>query len=303
MKNIKSNKLKKRDVIWIISPSWIFSTNLEKQLKTGINVLKKYWFKIKFSKNALKENITVEEKVADIHQMFSDKQVKAIITTQGGQNSNSVLDFLDFELIKNNPKIFMWISDITVLLNAIYKKTGLITFHWNNILFGFWREYSKYSQEEFIERLVEWKIGKINQNSEYICVREWKAEWILVGWNLWCINKLAWTKYFPDFKDKIIFLEDFEISTPPEKVKCFLYQLKQNWVFEKIKWIWVGNYNHPSWKKYEDIVLEVTKEFDFPILKSSDFWHNTENTTIPIWVKVKLDATNKNIEILENCVI
>ena len=75
------------------------------------------------------------------------------------------------------------------------------------------------------------------------------------------------------------------------------------WVFEKIAWLWIGYYNHESKISYEEIVMNVVKDYNFPILKCDDFGHNTPNTIIPVWVKVKFDATNKQVIILDKCVI
>ena len=117
-----------------------------------------------------------------------------------------------------------------------------------------------------------------------------------------CINKLAGTEYFPDFNDKILFLEDHDASTSPDKIECYLYQLKQIGIFEKIKGLWIGYYNHKSKIPYEEVVMNVVKDYDFPILKCDDFGHNTPNTTIPIGTKIKLDATNKQVVLLDKCV-
>jgi len=305
-KKIIPSKLQRWDFIWIISPSWPISKEFQNQFDNWVKFLEKLGFRIKIAKNTFSNSLgysaTIEEKVNDLHKMFSDKEVKAIICSQWWNNSNTILDYIDFELIKNNPKIFLGISDITVLINAIYKETWLITFHWNDLMWWFWREYNKYNEEEFINRLVDWKKWEINKNSEYICIKKWKAEWILIWWNTGCLLKMAWTKFFPNFKNKILFLEDFDESTPPDNFECFLYQLKQLWVFTEIKWLWLWKYNHISWIKYEQVVKNVLEDYDFPILKCDDFGHNTTNTVIPLWVKIELNATDKKVVILEEFV-
>lgn len=77
---------------------------------------------------------TPQEKVDDLHNMFLNPDIKAIICVQGGNTSNSCLSLIDWDIIKRNPKIFTVISDISVLLNSIYKKTGLVTFHGNDVI-------------------------------------------------------------------------------------------------------------------------------------------------------------------------
>ena len=252
--------------------------------------------------NTFKYSATPQEKADDINSMFADNKIKAIICSQGGENSNSVLPLLNFSIIKNNPKIFLGISDINVLLNAIYQETGLVTFHGNDVMWGFGTQHTDYDEQEFKDRLIDGKIGKIKHNSEWKCIREGISEGILIGGNLNCLNKLTGTKYLPDFESKILFLESFDGSNPPDDVECALSHLKQIGVFEKIKGLWIGCYNHKSKIPYEEIVMNVVKDYDFPILKCDDFGHNTPNTTIPIGIKIKLDAANKQVVLLNKCI-
>lgn len=300
------NRLKKGGTIGIVSPSGPVNKELIKQFNNGIDFFKNLGFKVKVGKNALKNTLkysaTPQEKVDDINSMFADNEIEAIICSQGGANSNSILPLLDFNIIKNNPKIFLGISDITVILNAIYQKAGLITFHGNDVMWGFGRDYTNYDEQEFKDRLIKGKIGEIKHNFKWKCVREGIVEGVLIGGNLNCLNKLIRTEYLPNFKDKILFLESYDESDAPDNVECELSHLKQIGVFEEIKGLWIGYYNHETKIPYEEIVMNVVKDYDFPILKCDDFGHNTPNTTIPIGIKVKLDATNKKIVILENCV-
>ena len=299
-------KLQIGDTIGIVSPSGAVSKELKNQFKKGVDFLKNLGFKVKVGKNALnntlKYSATPQEKADDMNSMFADKEIKAIICSQGGANSNSILPLLDFEIIKNNPKIFLGISDITVLLNAIYQKTELVTFHGNDVMWGFGNEHADYDEQEFIDRLVKGKIGEVKHNSEWKCVRKGLVEGVLIGGNLNCLNKLAGTEYQPDFEGKILLLETFDEGDAPDDVECELSHLKQMGIFEKIKGLWIGYYNHKSKIPYEEIVMNVVKDYDFPILKCDDFGHNTPNTTIPIGIKIKLDATNKQIVLLDKCV-
>lgn len=301
-----SKKLKIGDTIGIISPSGPISENSMGQFEAGVSFFKNLGFKVKVSKNAfsntLKYSATPEEKADDINSMFADDEVKAIVCSQGGSNSNSILPLIDFENIKSNPKVFLGISDITVLLDAIYQQTGLVTFHGNDVIWGFGREYTNYDKQEFENILVNGEIGVVNHNSEWKCVREGIAEGILIGGNTSCITKLSGTKYFPSFNNKILFLEDYADSTPQEEFECHLYHLKELGVFEKIKGLWLGYYDNKDGVPYEEIAMNVLKNYDFPILKCDDFGHNTPNTIIPIGVKVRLDATNKQVVFLENYV-
>jgi muramoyltetrapeptide carboxypeptidase len=169
-------------------------------------------------------------------------------------------------------------------------------------MWGFGREYTNYDKQEFENILIKGKVGAVNHNSEWKCVREGISEGILIGGNTSCINKLSGTKYSPSFDNKILFLEDNADSTAPAKFEGNLYHLKQLGVFEKIKGLWLGYYNPQIGISYEEIAMNVLKNYDFPILKCDDFGHNTPNTIIPIGIKVRLDATNKQVVFLENYV-
>jgi muramoyltetrapeptide carboxypeptidase len=126
-----------------------------------------------------------------------------------------------------------------------------------------------------------------------------------MGGNLGCMLKLAGTRYFPDFTDSILFVEAYEIT--PQGCDSAFNQLKQIGVFGKIRGVIVGHVyslqvSEKKMPQMEDILLKVTKEYNFPILKMNDFGHNCPNTVLPIGTKARLDADNKELEILEKCV-
>ena len=240
---LSPKRLQKCDTIGIVSPSAAITEDIRSQLDEGAKILKELGFRVKYAKNAL--NIidgysagTPEEKAEDINSMFADPEVDAIMCSQGGDNANSCLSLIDYELIKRNPKIFIGISDITVLLLSIYKKTGLVTFHGNDFLWGFGMKPTKYDIDEFKLRLMDGEIGEINRNSEWNTIRKGRAEGILMGGNLKCMLKSAGTEFFPDFKDAILFVEAYEITSG--MCDAHFHQLKQMGVFDKIKGVIVG---------------------------------------------------------------
>jgi muramoyltetrapeptide carboxypeptidase len=300
MKPIKPKKLQKGDTIGVVSPSEpIKNPGTDEQFKSGIKFLESLGFKIKLGRFLSSKN--PEEKAEDINEMFRNKNIKAIIASQGGETANALLPFLDYESIRTNPKIFIGISDITVPLNAINKKTGLVTFHGNDVKWGFGRKPTDYDKEEFLNTLLKGKVKEIPSNSERKVIRTGKASGKLIGGNLSCILKLAGTEYFPDFKDSILFLEEYKPNT--EEVEYRLNQLKQIGVFEMIKGIVIGHIE--SMKKrdnreFEDILLELTKEYNFPILKTNDFGHNCPNTVIPIGIQAEIDCKTKTFKLLES---
>lgn len=300
--NVYAPKLKPGDTIGVVSPS---DPVIDKSaLESGINKLKELGFKVKLAPNALSNTLgysaTPQEKADDINQMFADSSVQAIICAQGGENANSVLPLLDYDLITKNPKIFLGISDITVLLNGIYAKTGLITFHGNDVMWGFGRNPDQYELDELKRKLMDAEIGMVKKNSEWKTIREGVAEGKLLGGNAACIGKLLGTEYIPDFTDVILFLESFGELDTPTKTSYTLHQLDQAGIFKKIKGLLLGYYKTEQQTEIEDIAREVTNKYNFPILKCDDFGHNTPNTILPIGVKVKLDSNSCSLSFLES---
>lgn len=306
--------LQKGDTIGIIAPSNPFNQDKKCLLDNGVKKFKNLGFKVIFSKNCFKiDKYEVsggepQERADDLNEMFLNSEIKAIYCAQGGDTANQILSLIDYGKIKQNPKIFLGMSDIDVLHLAINTKTNLFVFHGPDPKSGRNLDLDiKYTWENFQNRIIN-KSKKISASSERTCVRAGVAEGKILGCNLSSILKLAGTPFFPDFENSILFLENYYVNTA--QLICKLQQLKELGVFKKIKGIVVGyifSFQDESWieknrikVKYEDIVLDFVKEYDFPILKINDFGHRSPNCFLPIGAKVKLDAKNKSIEILDN---
>lgn len=301
-------RLKKHDKIGIISPSDPITKEEMEQFEKGTKYLSELGFTPIQSRNCLSCSMgysaTPKEKADDINNMFADSSIKAIICSQGGANANACLPYINWNTIRNNPKIFMGISDITTLLNAIFLKTGLVTFHGNDIIWGFGSEPQMYDKREFSDRLISGKIGDLKSNGNRVNIRGGKAEGTLIGGNLKCLLKLAGTNFLPNFNNTLLFLESFGFD--PVVCDSAFNQLKQMGVFDEIKGVIIGHIFDGQEKQHsvhmEDILLNVSKEYSFPILKIDDFGHNCPNTVIPVGVKASMDADNQTITLLESCV-
>jgi muramoyltetrapeptide carboxypeptidase len=149
------------------------------------------------------------------------------------------------------------------------------------------------------------RIGEIPSNRERRKIRGGTAEGRLLGGNLHCLAKLAGTPYFPDFTGAIFFVEAMGIQ--PEECDHFFQQLKQIGVLDQIRGAIIGYIdslqNDPNAvMQMEDVLMHVTAEYDFPVLKVNDFGHNCPNTVLPVGGNVRMDAEKGTIEILEECV-
>lgn len=298
-------RLKKGDTIALVAPSSPVDKEDLEVINNSILLMESSGFKVKFARNALSNTLgygtTAKEKAEDINEMFSTPEVKAIFCISGGFNSNVTFDYLDYDRIKLNPKIICGFSDSTSILNVIYLKTGLVTFHGPTFkALTSWQ--TEYGYNEVIKRLVEGGLAIGQPDDEFKTIQEGKVKGVLVGGNLSLVNEMVSGKYAIDFTDKILFLEELFLETPPELVSNYLYHMKQNGIFDKIKGIWLGNYDGSI--SLEKILLDTLEgEYKFPIIKSNNFGHIDKKTVIPIGTMAKIDTSSDiKIELLENCV-
>ncbi|KJR40165.1 peptidase U61 LD-carboxypeptidase A [Candidatus Magnetoovum chiemensis] len=274
------------------------------QLENGIRFLRDLGFTVE--KGQYISSFETDKKVLDLHYFFSVPSVRAVISTQGGNSAELALPYIDWELIGNNPKIFMGLSDITVFLNAIHFKTGLITFHGNDVRYSLGSSPSEYDKNELIERLMRGKTGYIPSSGERRkTIRSGKASGRLLGGNLRCLLKLVGTGCWPDFTEAILFLEALNI----DKERCLMYftELEALNVFNVINGVIIGHVysmqkDHPQEAQMEDILLNFTRNHTFPILKVNDFGHKCPNTVLPLGVNAEIDADEKTIKILDKFV-
>ena len=301
------DKLKICDTIGVVAPSNPIVDENVKEIDEAKKIIEKLGFKVKFSKNLFSNtnaySASAEEKAEDMNEMFNDKDVKMIWCAKGGENSNSTFEYLDYEMIKQNPKIICGYSDITSLTNIITEKTGLVTFSGTNFK-TIATDETDYSLKEALKRFVDGNLELGVQEDQYTTIREGMVEGKLIGGNLSLIRAMVAGKYSIDFMDKILFLEELGFETGPALASNFLYYMKQNGVFDKIKGIWLGNYTHESGILLEEILLDtIGNEFKGPIIKSENFGHIDKKTVIPIGTKAKIDTKERvKIRLLENCV-
>lgn len=317
------------DEIRIIAPSRSMSRLSEDTIRLATQRLENLGLKVTFGKNVMKtqdfyECATIQERIEDLHMAFLDKNVKGILTVVGGYNSNQLLKYINYDIIRANPKIFCGLSDITALQNAIYSKTGLVTFsgvHFSN--FGM-KQGFEYSEEYFKKMFLDDKSEVKVEPSKYYSSDEWfmmqddrtfipndgmfainegEAEGVIVGGNLCTLNLLQGTEFMPNLEDKILFLEDtgnlnnnflLEFDRNLES----LIQLKQ---FARVKGIVLGRAEDSSEMTVEKwkIMLNNKKELDsIPIIINANIGHTTPIFTFPIGGKCKIKSTNLKCEIV-----
>ena len=295
-------KLQKGDTIGVVAPSNpIIGENIQETEKAK-EIIEKLGFKVKYSKNLFSNtngySSTAKEKAQDINDMFADKDVNMIWCAKGGENSNSTFEYLDYNLIKENPKIICGYSDITSITNMITEKTGLITFSGTNFK-TIATDETDFSLKEIIKIFVDGNT-ELGNPEDYTILQEGEAKGRLIGGNLSLIRGMVAGKYSIDFKNKILFLEELGIETGPALVSNYLYYMKQNRIFEQIKGLWIGSYEHESGISLEKIVFDVIgHDYKIPIIKSNNFGHIENKIVIPIGAEAEMTFKNnvKKIEV------
>ncbi len=302
-------KLKKGDTIGVIAPSnYIEKDDLE-YINASIALMEASGFNVKFGKYVFEDTLgygtSPEKRAADINWAFKDDEVKAIMCVKGGEDSNTILDYIDYEMIKKHPKIICGFSDNTSILNAIHEKTGLVTYHGPTFKsLTSWE--TGYAYKQFIKTFAENTESLIMGEPEekYTTIQAGQATGELVGGNLSLFTKLVCGKYAVNLQDKILFLEELGFEAAPEMVNSNIYYLKQNGVFDRIAGLWIGNYEHPSKVSIEKIIKNaIGDEYKFPIIKSDNFGHIDKKIIIPIGTKAEINTNEKiKIKLVEKCV-
>lgn len=318
------SKLQKGDTVRVISPARSISMPFIQAVKEhAMNKFESVGLNLTFGKHIEEMDdfcsSSIESRIEDLHDAFKDPTVKLVITVIGGFNSNQLLQYLDYDIIKNNPKILCGYSDITALSNAIYAKIGLVTYsgpHFFN--FGDLQSFD-YSWEYFYKCLFQedpfdikvspqwsddlWAGNQENRtfydNKGYLIINEGMAEGTLIGGNLCTFNLLQGTEYMPSLKDTVLFLEDdsmSDASTFDRDLQSLIHQPE----FNQVKGMVIGRFQKESNLTDELLmkIIKTKKELEgLPIIANADFGHTTPMITFPIGGSVSIKAVKGDVEI------
>ena len=323
MQKIYPEKLKTGDEVRITAPSRSLAIISKESREIANKRFEDFGLKLSFGKHVEEiddfASTNIQSRIEDLHQAFGDKNVKAIITVIGGFNSNQLLKYINWDLIKNNPKIFCGFSDITALNNSFYAKTGLVTYsgsHYSSfgqeLYFDYTLEYFKkclLSDEPFeIKSSQDWsddlwfmdqKKRNLIKNPGWLVINEGRAEGTILGANLCTLNLLQGTEYMPDMKDSILFLEDDEESKPHafDRDLQSLIHLPE---FGGVRGIVIGRFQKASGMtdaKLKKIIETKSEPKDIPVIANVDFGHTDPKITFPVGGEVKIKADNNSPEI------
>jgi muramoyltetrapeptide carboxypeptidase len=296
-----AQKLKPGNTIGVIAPDKALKSKDKEPFENATKYFESLGLKIKYGKYLFSENDycagTPLQRATDLNNMFSDNEVKAIFTVKGGDMANGILPYIDYNNIKNNPKIFLGMSDITVLLCAINKMTDLITFHCQEYTWFGKEEVTDYDKNEIIDKLFHSNKTILPYDERQFFNFENKViKGKIYGTNVRCLLKLLGTPYMPNLEDSILFLEGFHSDIIGWN--SMLEQYKQSGLLNRAV---VFGYNYELQfvgNNQDNIVNELRKiNINIPTVKTNDFGHIHGHSIIPIGVNATINAEQKSITV------
>lgn len=334
---IVATALRPGDTVGIVSPSWFGGEAFVPRAMRGIQTLRSLGFGVKVGEHAFENagwvSASAERRVHDLHAMFADEDVRAIVCTIGGDHACHLLPYLDWDLIAANPKVFVGFSDISVLNVAIWARTGLVTFNGPTLMMD-WAEYPampRGSREaalraitvpepigrvaaapEWTEEFLDWTTGEdltrprtTHLSEGWRWLRGGKIEGPLVAGCLESLQHLRGTPFWPDLRGAILLLETSEEVPSPAEVDALLMDLENMGTLDLLSGlVWARPYGYSEDQKRElfAVFLERTDRWGFPLLVDVDCGHTTPVVTLPIGCVARLDSELDDFSVQEAAV-
>ncbi len=306
---IKAKKLKPRSTIGIISPSYWIDENI---LKKTSKIFSDQNYKLVYGKSIYAKDGpfagSPKIRADDIHSMFTDPSIDAIICARGGYGANKVIPLLDYELIKKNPKIFLGYSDITSYLISITQRSELVTFH-GPMLSSYKDGFVDYNFNQMINILSGKRNAQIiaPKTMEPHILKAGNAVGPLLGGNLTLmINRLGTNDAY-DTTNAILFLED--LNEYYYSFERMLIHMQKAGMLDNISGLIIGELINIKdedisfSKSTDEIVMDICGEMDFPIVTNFPCGHGFYQATLPISLPVELQAERTiSIKLLESAV-
>ncbi|MGK0467257.1 S66 family peptidase [Clostridium sp.] len=330
MNNI--TKLKVGDSIGIFSPSAPITYSCPNRFHRSKEYLQSKGFKIVegnlTGKSDFYRSGSIKERAEELNALIRNPEIKCIMATIGGMNSNSILPYLEYDEFKKNPKIIIGYSDVTAILLAIYAQTGISTYYGPALVASFGElppfvDFTyKYFKEITMDKMkipyvfetpeywtdehVNWETQdriKVKRKNQWITIYGGNVRGRVIGGNLNTMQGIWGSKYMPEIKDgDILFIED-SLKDSATIERCFSF-LKVNGVFDKISGIILGKHelfdDMKTGRKPYEILIEVLEDKILPFIADFDCCHTHPMMTLPIGCEIELDATNKKVTIIED---
>ncbi|MRH43953.1 LD-carboxypeptidase [Aquibacillus halophilus] len=297
---ILPKRITRGDTVGVIAPA---SPPNYENLQKGITFLQSLGLHVKVGER-LKSTYgylagTDQERIDDLHSMFADQSVKAVICACGGYGTARISDKLNYRLIANNPKIFWGYSDITYLHTAINQETGLVTFHGPMISSDLAKkDFDQLSKQMFLQLFEPTQIIYTEQLSSLQVVAKGETVAEIIGGNLTLITSTLGTRYEVNTKGKILLIED--VDEAPYRIDSMLNQLQLAGKLDDAAGIVIGNFKHAVAKnELPSLSLDQVLDTYFanlskPVMKGFNIGHCIPNIAIPLG-KAKLSTNDKKL--------
>jgi muramoyltetrapeptide carboxypeptidase len=285
------NILNVNDTIGLISCSNGLDKNMKVNIENLINILSSIGINVICS-NVLYKNdkgisYDAEIRAKELMNFYLNKDIKAIFDLSGGDLCNEILDYLDYDKISEANKPFFGYSDLTVILNALYKKSKTINYNYQ--LRNLIREDSINQISNFKNSILDGKNNLYDFNYKWIQGNSMNG--VVIGGNIRCFLKLAGTEYMPDFNNKVLFLE--ALSGDINKISTFITQYQQIGAFNSLNGILLGSFTELEKSqnsiRVEDIIIKKLKDTNIPIAKTREIGHGANSKCLPIGRYINLD--------------
>lgn len=334
---LRPKALQPGDTIGIVSPSWGGPATFPHRVQLGVQALENLGYRVRMAPHATGSrghvSGTAKERVRDIHDLFEDPEVRAVMASIGGNHSCHLLPHLDWDLLKANPKILIGFSDMTVLNVAVHARTGLITFngpalmtdlgeypsplpytvHWmEKILTQAQPAGALAPSETWTEEFLDWETGAdqvrprtLRPSPGWSWIKPGMGEGRLIGGCVESLEHLRGTPYWPDLEAAILFWETSEGAPSLEWMDACLQDYDNMGVLSRLSALVVGRpmkYSDREKELLRQTILEKTAKYAFPILTDVDFGHTSPQLTLPIGCMARVDSEEKSFSLLESAV-
>lgn len=332
---VHPSALQPGDTIRVISPSWFGGESFIPRAMRGVKLLESLGYRVEIGEHAFGNrghvSGTTDERLHDLHAAFADPHVKMILATIGGTHAADLLPHIDFDLIRQNPKIYMGFSDNTILHTAFRVEAGLATLYGPGLLTD-WSEHPQMPSEalqtalhlmssteplgaikspaSWTDEFLDWESGEDTRrprqqhpNTGWNWIRKGNATGPTFGGCLEVLQHFRQTRWWPDFSGAILCIETSEEITSPEMFDIMFGDYARMGVLDQIAGLLVARpygfdqHQHARFIKYLTARVEP---YSFPVVANMDFGHTTPMITMPLGVQVRIDGTSRIVSIEES---
>ena len=296
---LKPPRLKKGHEIGVIAPAGPVT---QSEIQQGIDLIKSYGYKVITGTHLYQKQGYVAGddtiRLEDFHSMFHNRDIKAIFCARGGYGALRLLDKINFDLIRRNPKIFVGYSDITALLLAIYAKTGLVAFH-GPMVKGLENDGAR-NLEAFFKLVSSNGLLSLDFTGGRVLIPG-KARGTLLGGNLSLISHMIGTPFMPSLKSAVLFIE--EKGEPPYRIDRLLTHLRLSGHLDDLAGLVAGTFEDcGDISSIDQLLIDTVIDLNIPVVSGLPVGHGPEKITLPFGIPLSIDTDSRALFTAEACI-